>query len=202
MFRPSKDRCSCGNPKSQVAAICLACRRKRVVAACRACGRAFEHAPSRPRLACSPTCADRLRANGSRDTQSRKVAFVCKRCGTERLVSPSRNRGGYCSSRCAADARMGAGNRRWKGGVTSKQRLFFGSSEWKRICRDIWARDRGRCRLCRKRPERGEVHHIATWGRFPKLRTDPGNLILLCYGCHKWVHSRTNTEGRFIRRTR
>lgn len=52
----------------------------------------------------------------------------------------------------------------------------------------ILARDRGRCRLCRRDPKdfidmELEVHHIRPWAEGGT--TDPTNLITLCRRCHK-----------------
>ena len=43
-------------------------------------------------------------------------------------------------------------------------------------------------------------HHIGSWSKFPDIRTDHDNLILLCSSCHRFIHSRGNTESVFIRR--
>lgn len=202
MLRPSRELCACGNTKSQVAAICLECRRKRVAAICRACGRKCEHKPSRPRAACSSSCADQLRAVGSRNTQCRKVALVCQRCGRTKRVSPAYASRRFCSSRCHYEHNRGPANAAWKGGVTSEHQRFFASVEWKRVCQRVWARDRRTCQRCgtvhNGRGPVHEVHHVAVWTTFPELRIDLGNLRLMCRGCHRFIHSRSNTAGEFL----
>lgn len=199
-FRPSKELCACGNKKSQVAKICIQCSRKRIDATCAECGSAFTHAPSRPRLACGPKCADRLRAKASSDKQSRKVALVCQNCGTSKFVSPAYAGRRFCSTRCAYDGMSGPNHAKWKGGC---DRGFYVSRQWTRVCRAVRKRDCGKCQRCGAVEERGErlhdVHHIASATKFPELRTDPSNLVLLCRGCHRFVHSRANAERRFIR---
>ena len=35
------------------------------------------------------------------------------------------------------------------------------------------------------------IHHIVSFAN-KDLRTDPNNLVLLCFKCHKWVHSKAN----------
>lgn len=206
LFRPSPDQCACGNPKSQVAKVCLDCRRKRVSATCQSCGNSFQHKPSRPRSACSPECAHRLRARGSAVSQSRKVDLVCQHCGKTKRVSPVYAARRFCSSRCAYDANSGAANPSWKGGVTPEHQQFFASLAWKRMCQRIWARDRRTCQRCGEvwdgSGKLHEVHHIAVWAQFPDLRLEPENLKLLRYSCHKFVHSKRNTTGELIRRHR
>ncbi|WP_367575490.1 HNH endonuclease [Thalassospira aquimaris] len=204
LVRPSPDRCACGNIKSQVAKTCLDCRRKRVDATCKFCGGRFLHKPSRPRSACSAGCARQLRARGSSDKQSRKVDTVCQHCGKAKRVSPVYANRRFCSPRCAYDANSGPANAQWKGGVTSAHQRFFSSMDWKRACQRVWARDRRTCQRCGDVHDRSkrqhEVHHIAVWAKHPELRLDAKNLILLCYGCHKFVHSKRNTSGELIRR--
>lgn len=56
----------------------------------------------------------------------------------------------------------------------------------------VWARDRGRCRVCHRvvrrttglHPLRGEVHHLLTRGAHPELRYDVANGVLVCLSCH------------------
>lgn len=205
MFRPSKSKCACGNDKSQVAQRCLRCARagNKVTGTCSVCGRTFAAKLSKRQQTCSVQCAYVLRGRRSGDTQSRRVAFVCRQCGTEREVSPSRNRGGFCSTRCAYDFNTGSNNPRWKGNATATQRAFFRSTEWTKHCAVIWKRDRRTCRRCSRRHQDGErafhVHHVGSWLKFPELRLDAGNTLLLCRPCHRFVHSRDNVGRDFIR---
>ena len=203
MLRPSKSLCLCGNAMSQIAKQCKECRTRRITAKCECCGSEFQYKPSKPKRTCSGKCADRLRADASSSTQCRKVALICQSCGTSKQVSPSYATRKYCSTACASVGKSGANNHFWKGGITSAHQSFFASTEWKSICRIVWARDRRVCQRCGDIHEKGkrlhEVHHIASWAKFPELQRDIANLVLLCYGCHKFVHSRENELGEFIR---
>jgi hypothetical protein len=58
--------------------------------------------------------------------------------------------------------------------------------------RDVWIRDHGCCRWCKRKvaktlslvPERGEVHHVS--GRVVKeIRWDRRNGLLVCAACHE-----------------
>ena len=183
---------------SQVAKQCLECRRKRVDAICQNCGGTFQHKPSMPRAACSPSCAYALRGRASGDTQCRKIDLVCEWCGAIKKVSPAYADRKLCSRACAAAARSGPNNHSWKGGITTEHQSFFSSLIWRDKCREIWARDKGKCQRCDERPEQGHVHHIRSWSDYDVLRLDSGNLVLLCAPCHRWVHSKHNTAGDFL----
>lgn len=202
-IRPAKHRCACGAEVSQVAKQCLACRRKRVSVRCEVCGTGFECKPHKVKRTCSRQCADRLRAAGSSATQSRKVALVCEHCGRERMVSPTYSGRRFCSTKCRAARMVGENSPSWKGGITSEHQRFFSSPDWKLVCQSVWARDRRTCQRCGKVHERGEklheVHHVGSWAKFHDLRLELSNLALLCFDCHKFVHSRRNSGHEFIR---
>lgn len=194
--------CGCGNPMHYRAKQCLDCRRKRATAECKNCGTSFQHKPSRPRSACSPACADRLRARSSSVSQSRKVDLVCEHCGSIKRVSPSYADRRFCSHRCAYDANSGEANPRWKGGITDDRKAFLSSMEWKIVRRAVWARDRRTCRRCGEVHQRGmetfHAHHIALYCEHPDQRLNPDNIVLLCLECHRFVHSRDNQQREFL----
>lgn len=202
LFRPSPERCECGNAKSQVAKICLECRRKRIDVQCAECGVTFKCKPSRMREACGRACADKLRAKRSSATQSKKLELVCEYCGTPKLVSPTYASRRFCSPDCAYLHNTGENNAGWKGGVTSEHQQFFTSPEWKVAQRAVWAREQRKCQRCGVVHEGTgrihEVHHIKSWARNRHLGTEASNLALLCYECHKFVHSRNNVSGEFL----
>lgn len=202
MLRASKELCACGQPKSQVAKICAGCRRTRTTQLCAVCGQSFTMLPSKPRVACSRECAYKLRGQHSGDTQSRRQKLVCEWCGIERLAAPSRAVRRFCSPVCAYAANSGSGNINWKGGITTESRAFYASTEWRRLCARVWARDRRCCRRClriwTRRSKAFHVHHVASWTLYPALRLDMANLVLLCAGCHRFVHSTANARGDFI----
>lgn len=63
---------------------------------------------------------------------------------------------------------------------------------------EVWARDKKRCRCCRRKverimgrvPERGEVHHCH--GRTGDLRFEARAAILVCLQCHEKLTGRVN----------
>lgn len=102
--------------------------------------------------------------------------------------------------------RRGPDHSSWKGGVTPLRNAFYASDEWKAACVIVWHRDDAKCQNCgldHRTIGRGKrkfhVHHIASFAAHPDLRASADNLMLLCDTCHRWVHSRANTEKKFIK---
>lgn len=96
--------------------------------------------------------------------------------------------------------KRGADVPNWKGGVTADRQAFYSSLEWKQVSRLIWQRDRATCQRCgtpAKVRGRFHIHHIVSFA-VRELRADPENLVLLCGPCHRWVHSKANTDLAFI----
>jgi HNH endonuclease len=92
----------------------------------------------------------------------------------------------------------------WKGGATPERQGFYSTPEWKLIARDVWVRDKSTCQRCGVRPprkgpkhNRGHVHHVVSF-QVRELRSEMSNLILLCADCHRWIHSKANTEQEYI----
>ncbi len=99
--------------------------------------------------------------------------------------------------------RYGEAHPGWKGGISPERQDVYASKEWCEAIKVVWARDNAMCRRCGKHhneaANRGtfDIHHIVSFA-VKDLRTNPDNLVLLCEGCHMWVHSRVNTEHQFI----
>ncbi len=87
----------------------------------------------------------------------------------------------------------------WKGGCTPERRAFYSSQEWAMACRTVWKRDKAQCRRCSKTKTKMHIHHIVTFA-VARLRADVDNLVLLCVKCHRFVHSKKNTQMEFIGR--
>ena len=92
----------------------------------------------------------------------------------------------------------------WKGGISPERQAFYASDEWKEAVKIVWARDNATCQKCGKHhntaKSRGtfHIHHIISF-KVKEKRADPNNLILLCKECHRWVHSKENTENEYIK---
>ena len=99
--------------------------------------------------------------------------------------------------------RTGISNPRWRGGVSPERQALYSSQEWAKAVRIVWKRDKRVCQRCGNvwNSVNGlvmHIHHIVSFA-IKEKRTDPNNLILLCEGCHRWVHSKQNTNGDFIK---
>lgn len=97
----------------------------------------------------------------------------------------------------------GAISPNYKGGLTPERQAFYSSLEWVELVKQVWARDNARCKNCDKHHNednnRGSfhIHHIVSF-QIREKRTDLSNLVLLCKKCHRWVHSKNNTNQKFI----
>lgn len=77
---------------------------------------------------------------------------------------------------------------------------FYSTHQWLALRRQVLKRENGTCARCGKANRKGmAVHHAACTVAHPELRLDPDNCILLCGGCHRWVHSAANRQGLFLR---
>lgn len=91
----------------------------------------------------------------------------------------------------------------WKGGISPDRQAFYATKEWKDAVKAVWSRDSAICQLCGKshNDNRSEgafhVHHIVSFAN-KDLRADPNNLVLLCRPCHLFVHSKKNTDRKFL----
>lgn len=90
----------------------------------------------------------------------------------------------------------------WKGGVTPERQAFYESREWKDSCKAVWKRDNAACQRCKLTRKEAmdtpfHIHHIQGF-EHREVRADTGNLILLCVICHRFVHSRRNTNREFL----
>jgi hypothetical protein len=95
-------------------------------------------------------------------------------------------------------------NPNWKGGATPERQEFYRSPEWKAACRAVWVRDNAFCRNCGKdhRVVRGteptfHVHHVWSF-QIRETRANPALMVLLCRGCHLWVHSNGNVTRAWL----
>lgn len=93
-------------------------------------------------------------------------------------------------------------NPMWRGGVTPERQAFYTGREWKEACSFVWKRDNATCQRCtlHKQDDASvpfHIHHIESFAN-AELRADPTNLVLLCEPCHRFVHSKENTEREHL----
>lgn len=101
--------------------------------------------------------------------------------------------------------RKGKDHPSWQGGSTPIRQSFYASDEWKAACVKVWHRTDAKCEKCGldhrtidRNKVKFHVHHIYSFTRYPDLRADENNLALLCAPCHRWVHSKANTDKEWI----
>lgn len=98
--------------------------------------------------------------------------------------------------------RFGELSPQWRGGITFERQAFYSSREWKSVCVAVWARDKAVCQRCKlsKKESRDmpfHIHHIESFAN-KELRADVNNLVLLCEGCHHFIHSKRNVNHEYL----
>ena len=100
--------------------------------------------------------------------------------------------------------RKGKDTPNWKGGLTPERQSFYSSRAWGIAVKQVWQRDNAICQRCGldhrtilRGTIRFHIHHIDSFS-ISERRADVTNLVLLCEGCHKWIHSRKNRKGEFL----
>lgn len=94
----------------------------------------------------------------------------------------------------------------WKGGLAPERQALYSTKEWLEVIPRIWKRDNAICQRCGLdardvywKERKFHTHHIVPFADSIELRAKPSNLVLLCSGCHNWVHSNDNVNKEFLR---
>ena len=96
--------------------------------------------------------------------------------------------------------RKGDKNPNWKGGITQERQSFYSSLEWKECIKKVYKKFNGVCAKCgHKKTKENKlcIHHKVSF-KYPDLRKELNNLILLCEQCHHFVHSKANINNEFL----
>lgn len=109
---------------------------------------------------------------------------VCEECGTT-FTSWENDKRRLCSKECARLQMTGSGNPSWKGGVVKGTREGRDYFKWRH---NVYERDQYTCQCCQEVGGSLNAHHIASYARYPELRTTLDNGITLCESCHKEFH--------------
>jgi len=84
----------------------------------------------------------------------------------------------------------------WKGGITPINKLIRNSKGFKEWREKIYKRENYTCWICKEKGCKLNAHHLKGFAKYPKLRFEVNNGIILCEFCH-----RTYTEfGGFKKR--
>ncbi len=96
----------------------------------------------------------------------------------------------------------------WKGGVTPDRQFIIHTPEWKLLSKKLYKKYDYKCQRCGKRAATeylGEkkisnlcLHHIRSFAKYPELRLEESNLVLVCRSCHYWIHSNKNIKLDWI----
>lgn len=92
---------------------------------------------------------------------------------------------------------MAKGKKRSKRWYRNKNRSRPEDPGWRDLQPAIIARDGATCQRCGDR-KKLHAHHVKPRGLFPELILDPDNCITMCALCHAWIHSRYNSERRWL----
>ena len=79
---------------------------------------------------------------------------------------------------------QGHKNPRWKGGITSQNRLLRESIQCREWREAVFARDAYTCQHCGQVGGKIQADHIRIWAHHPELRFDVNNGQTLCRSCH------------------
>jgi transposase-like protein len=92
----------------------------------------------------------------------------------------------------------------WRGGITPERQAFYSTQEWKAAVVGVWKRADAKCEKCGldhrtliRGTVRFDIHHIDSF-QIVARRAEVDNLMLVCYPCHKWIHSKRNRKGKYL----
>jgi 5-methylcytosine-specific restriction endonuclease McrA len=86
------------------------------------------------------------------------------------------------------NAKRGAKNNLWKGGVSSERNRLGKSTMWLDWRKSVFERDKYFCRKCKKIGGKINPHHIYNFSQYKALRFIMENGITLCVPCHRQFH--------------
>lgn len=122
---------------------------------------------------------------------------LCKDCGCK--IKYRSIRCNICSSKFEEESnKINNRNRYTRDKVNADNiRMFYISSDWRNKREDIIKQYDNHCAICRvlgRYTVGSDVHHIVPMSKDFGKRLDNNNLILVCSGCHKYIH-RNNIDN-------
>jgi len=149
-------------------------------------------------------------------TKHQQVTWLCRcECGKETIVSSRDLISGKCQScGCSRKYKFGEKGSGWRGGLTNTGKLVRNhikkSTNW---TQDVFANYDYTCSRCGKRGGRLHAHHLVKLSEIiikKKIKSiediysnndilfDLENGVCLCVDCHKYVHSKMNTNKEYL----
>lgn len=123
---------------------------------------------------------------------------ICRcECGNETEVwNPNLKRGTTKSCGCLRSENMkengynpqGEEHWNWQGGKTDKRRIAMSRKDYQDWRKSVFERDNYTCVRCEQWGGELRAHHIMSFSKYPKLRTDLDNGVTLCDNCHREFH--------------
>lgn len=80
---------------------------------------------------------------------------------------------------------IGENNPRWRGGITTRNRILRESIQCREWREKVFERDQFTCMKCGQLGGRLQADHVKPWSIYPELRFDVSNGQTLCVKCHR-----------------
>lgn len=78
----------------------------------------------------------------------------------------------------------GENNPKWKGGITSQNKIIRSSPDYGRWRKSVYKKDWFSCQFCGYKGKNIEAHHVKNWSKNKNLRFNINNGLTLCNKCH------------------
>jgi len=130
---------------------------------------------------CSRSCA----LKGHPRRKRLRISFVCYQCGEKFERRPSEVEKAatdkrFCSLKCWYEYNQRENHYLWRGGQDERV-----NPEYRKWRQAVLERDKYFCRICYRRYDDLEAHHILPFGKYPLFRWVIRNGLTLCHDCHR-----------------
>lgn len=145
-------------------------------------------------------------ANGGTVWNKSDIKKKCESCGNNFKVIPSRlQKAKFCSVECAKGHNVfgkgsipwnkgkthlrGERHWNWQGGIDVEHTRIKQTKEYKDWQQGVYKKDKWTCQHCGYKGKSIVAHHIKLFSRYPELRFEIKNGMVLCRKCHQLVHN-------------
>lgn len=158
------------------------------------------------------TVCNKIYTVSGRQSAIKKKTTLCKECSNrqprtsevkKRISEAIRKRySNPVNRKITGDAMKGilSGKKHWnwKGGITPINQQDRNTTEYKEWRTSIFCRDNYTCKLCNKKGNELNAHHIKEWANFPEDRFDINNGVTLCESCHQLIHKFESIKNKLL----